>query len=95
MVLTEGGPSLVGKLAAQGLLDEIFLTSSPSLFGRFADDGRKSLTHGLDLRGVPLDLLSVRRHASYLFLRYGLPESPRALIEQHGAGGWVGPRPGA
>ena len=34
MVLTEGGPRLLGQLAAGGLLDELFLTISPVLAGR-------------------------------------------------------------
>ena len=71
-ILTEGGPTLASQLAAEGLLDELFLTRSPSLFGRFAADGRKGLIDGVDLAGRPVDLLGVRRHESYLFLRYAL-----------------------
>jgi riboflavin biosynthesis pyrimidine reductase len=71
-ILTEGGPSLVSQLAAEGLLDELFLTRSPALFGRFDADGRKGLIDGVDLGGRPVDLLGVRRHESYLFLRYAL-----------------------
>ncbi|HEX9604732.1 MAG TPA: dihydrofolate reductase family protein [Myxococcales bacterium] len=71
-ILTEGGPTLASHLAAEGLLDELFLTRSPSLFGRFAADGRKGLIDGVDLAGRPVDLLGVRRHESYLFLRYAL-----------------------
>jgi riboflavin biosynthesis pyrimidine reductase len=72
VVLTEGGPSLVGQFLEEGLLDELFLTTSPRLFGRRPGDGRKSLVEGIDLGGCTLDLLSVRRHESYLFLRYAL-----------------------
>lgn len=72
LVLTEGGPTLLAQLVAERALDELFLTSSPQLFGRYPGDERKSLTHGLDLSGVPLELLSVRRHGSHLFLRYAL-----------------------
>src|SRR5207244_12288932 len=32
-VLTEGGPQLFGELVAAGLVDELFLTTSPALFG--------------------------------------------------------------
>ncbi len=71
-VLTEGGPTLVSELIARQLLDQLFVTSSPSLFGRFAGDQRKSLAEGLDLGGAPLELMSVRRHACHLFLRYAL-----------------------
>ena len=71
-VLTEGGPSLFSELVARRLVDELFLTSSPALFGRFEHDDRKALTDGLDLHGTSLELQSVRRHGSHLFLRYGL-----------------------
>ncbi|HEX2670519.1 MAG TPA: dihydrofolate reductase family protein, partial [Polyangiaceae bacterium] len=69
-ILTEGGPSLFSQLVRQNLLDQLFLTSSPALFGRFSDDQRKSLADGLDLAGAPLELASVRRHGSHLFLSY-------------------------
>ena len=71
-VLTEGGPSLVAGLVAERLLDELFLTSSPALFGRFRGDARKSLSDGIDHTGTKLELLSVRRAQSHLFLRYGI-----------------------
>jgi riboflavin biosynthesis pyrimidine reductase len=69
LVLTEGGPSLVGQLLAENLLDELFLTLSPRLFGRHASNARKSLVDGVDLGGKPLELSSARRHGSHLFLR--------------------------
>ncbi len=69
-VLTEGGPTLFSELVAEKLLDELFVTSAPALFGRFAGDQRKSLADGLDLGGEPVELLSARRHGSHLFLRY-------------------------
>jgi riboflavin biosynthesis pyrimidine reductase len=71
-ILTEGGPSLFGELMAAGLVDELFVTSSPRLFGRWPGDERKSLVAGSDLGGRVLDLASVRRHGSHLFLRYTL-----------------------
>jgi riboflavin biosynthesis pyrimidine reductase len=75
LVLTEGGPSLVGQLVAENLLDELFLTVSPRLFGRYPGDGRKSLVDGVDLGGKELELESVRRHGSHLFLRYSFAPS--------------------
>jgi riboflavin biosynthesis pyrimidine reductase len=72
LILTEGGPTLIGQLFAEGLVDELFLTLSPRLFGRRAGDLRKGLVEGVDLGGMPLDLASVRRHGSHLFLRYVL-----------------------
>jgi riboflavin biosynthesis pyrimidine reductase len=72
VVLSEGGPSIVAELVAARALDELFLTTSPALFGRFDGDGRKSLAHGIDLAGAPLELASLRRHGSHLFARYFL-----------------------
>jgi riboflavin biosynthesis pyrimidine reductase len=71
-VLTEGGPTLLAQLVAEKALDELFVTVSPVLFGRFREDGRKSLADGLDLGGVTLELLSARRSGAHLFLRYRL-----------------------
>jgi riboflavin biosynthesis pyrimidine reductase len=69
-VLTEGGPSLFAEAVRERLVDELFVTTSPALVGRYTNDRRKSLTDGLDLPGTALELLSVKRHGSYLFLRY-------------------------
>ena len=78
-LLAEGGPTLVGPWLAEGVLDELFLTSSPRLFGRTPGDARKSLVHGVDLGGLPLRLSSVRRHESHLYLRFaaGAQAAPR------------------
>ncbi|WP_128429459.1 RibD family protein [Streptomyces cyaneus] len=73
-VLTEGGPHLIGHLLGEGLLDELFLTTSPVLAGR-ADTPRPGLIAGLELlpnRPERTDLISIRRRESYLFLRYRL-----------------------
>jgi riboflavin biosynthesis pyrimidine reductase len=77
LLLTEGGPTLFSALLQACVVDELFLTSSPKLFGRFADDGRKSLADGRDLGGAALALASVKRHGSHLFLRY-MVERPQA-----------------
>jgi riboflavin biosynthesis pyrimidine reductase len=71
-ILTEGGPTLFSELVRDRLVDELFLTSSPALFGRFVGDQRKSLTDGQELGGAALELLGLRRHGSHLFLRYAL-----------------------
>ncbi|MFH8737678.1 dihydrofolate reductase family protein [Streptomyces sp. NPDC017964] len=76
-VLTEGGPHLIGNLLGEGLLDELFLTTSPVLAGR-ADTPRPGLIAGLELlprQPAWADLISARRRASYLFLRYRLRSS--------------------
>ncbi|WP_431045605.1 dihydrofolate reductase family protein [Streptomyces sp. P1-3] len=74
MALSEAGPLVVGQLVGDGLLDELFLTVSPVLAGR-ADTTRHGLVAGLELlpnRHEGADLISARRRASYLFLRYRL-----------------------
>ena len=77
-VLTEGGPSLFSQLVQDQLLDRLFLTSSPALFGRFPGDDRKSLAEGLDLQRAQLELCSARRHGSHLFLSYSLQKADSA-----------------
>lgn len=77
-ILTEGGPSLVSQFLAENLVDELFLTISPRLFGRGVSDVRRGLVEGIDLAGKPLELSSVRRHGSHLFLRYAFGPSGRA-----------------
>ena len=76
VVLTEGGPHLLGQLVADDVLDELFLTVAPQLIGR-SDDGRRALVEGLALS--PDDrrwqrLESVRRSGDHLFLRYRRPD---------------------
>jgi len=71
-ILTEGGPSLFAGLVRERLIDQLFLTSSPALFGRFPNDERKALADGVDLSGAQFELLSARRQGSHLFLRYAL-----------------------
>lgn len=74
VILTEGGPHVVGALVARGLLDEAFITVSPVLAGR-AGGERLGMVAGVELlpdHGVWSRLLSVRRHGDFLFTRYGL-----------------------
>jgi riboflavin biosynthesis pyrimidine reductase len=75
VVLTEGGPNLMGELIKAGLLDEAFLTISPVLAGR-GHEARFGMVEGVELlpkAGVWTRLLSARRHGGLLFLRYALP----------------------
>src|SRR5258708_13641054 len=75
VLLTEGGPHLVGQLIEKGLLDEAFLTISPAVSGRAAEN-RLGMGEGVELlptRAVWSTLLSARRHDAYLFLRYRTP----------------------
>jgi riboflavin biosynthesis pyrimidine reductase len=75
LVLHEGGPTAIGPFLEERLVNELFLTVSPRLTGRIASDPRLALVEGSDLLpGGPLEahLLSVRRDADHLFLRYEL-----------------------
>jgi len=74
-ILSEGGPHVFGSLLEARLVDELFLTVSPLLFGRNAVERRFGLVEGTDLLpGGPVEgrLLGVRRDHSHLFLRYEL-----------------------
>jgi riboflavin biosynthesis pyrimidine reductase len=85
-VLTEGGPQLLGQLVAHRLLNELFLTISPVLAGR-GDTTRPGLVAARELlpcRAEPAELLSARRHRSYLFLRYAMPAAPPATEPSSG-----------
>jgi riboflavin biosynthesis pyrimidine reductase len=77
VLLSEGGPHVVGQLIEAELLDEAFLTISPVLAGR-GDEPRLGMVEGIELlpaKGVWSKLLSARRHGDYLFLRYGFARS--------------------
>ncbi len=75
-VLVEGGPHLLGTFLRERLLDELFLTLAPQVAGRAAGSNRLSLLEG-ELFGPPdpcwATLLSAKRSASLLFLRYAFP----------------------
>jgi len=75
VILTEGGPHLVGQLIEAGLLEEVFLTISPVIAGRDKEN-RLGMVEGVELLpkvGVWGALLSARRHGDYVFLRYRMP----------------------
>jgi riboflavin biosynthesis pyrimidine reductase len=84
-VLIEGGPHLMGVFLAGQLIDELFLTLAPQVAGRAAQEERPGFVAGrLFLPGDPRwgELVSVKRAASYLFLRYafsGTGQPARAL----------------
>ncbi len=74
VVLTEGGPGIMGHLLKAQALDEVFVTISPVVAGRDTEK-RLGMVEGLELlprAGVWTRLLSARRHGDFLFLRYGL-----------------------
>jgi riboflavin biosynthesis pyrimidine reductase len=74
VVLTEGGPTIIGHLIRAQVLDELFLTISPVLAGRDKEP-RLGMVEGTELvpnPGLWTRLLSARRHGDHLFLRYAL-----------------------
>ena len=76
LILSEGGPTTFGALVAAGLVDELFLTTSPLLAGRGPDSPRPALVEHaefLPARMVEGELLTLRRAGSHLFARYRLP----------------------
>jgi riboflavin biosynthesis pyrimidine reductase len=75
LILSEGGPRVIGAFLEAGVVNELFLTVSPLLVGRTPLDERLSLVEGADLlRSGPVDarLLGIRRDVNHLFLRYAL-----------------------
>lgn len=73
LAVCEGGPHLLGRLLADGVIDELFLTIAPQIAGRAADKPRLALVEeqAFSVVGAPWSsLVSVRRAGSHLFLRY-------------------------
>jgi riboflavin biosynthesis pyrimidine reductase len=73
-ILTEGGPHVMGELIQGRLLDEMFVTVSPVVAGR-DDDSRLGMVAGAEFLPGPgawSELLGIRRHGDFVFLRYGL-----------------------
>jgi len=83
LILTEGGPHLLGELIRADLLDELFLTVAPQLVGR-AGAGRLGLVEGLGLAPADSpwhDLTSIRKSRDHLFLRYRRRDTARETRE--------------
>lgn len=76
LVLTEGGPTLLGPFLKANLVDELFLTLSPLLAGSEGKGpGRRHLVEGVGFEADCLRravLMSAKRSGSHLFLRYEL-----------------------
>lgn len=71
-ILVEGGPTLLGSFLKEGLIDEVFLTIAPKLYGT---DKNSALTLVEGVLFPPknikkLRLLSVKQRGDELFLRY-------------------------
>jgi riboflavin biosynthesis pyrimidine reductase len=71
-ILCEAGPHTFGALLGAGVVDELFLTTSPLLVGEVGPGSRLRLVEAADLlpAGTHAELLSLRRHGSHLFHRY-------------------------
>lgn len=73
-ILCEGGPHLNASLVGAGLIDELFLTTSPVVAG---GAGALSIIDGAPLQlPVALELRSLCEHGGELFARYGLAPPP-------------------
>jgi riboflavin biosynthesis pyrimidine reductase len=70
-VLCEGGPHLLGQVAADGLLDELSLTLSPTLAG----PGAGRIIAGPEFAARPMALAQLLAEDGSLFSRY-LTQSP-------------------
>lgn len=73
-ILIEGGPSLIGSFLEEDLMDEIFLTITPKIFGNKAG---KTLTLVENIlfpanKIKNLRVLSVKKIGDEIFLRYKL-----------------------
>ncbi|MGH3039056.1 MAG: RibD family protein [Gaiellaceae bacterium] len=80
LILSEGGPIAFGALVAAGIVDELFLTTSPLLAGRSLGNSRPSLVENaefLPATTVEWTLLTLRRAGSQLFIRYQLSRPER------------------
>jgi riboflavin biosynthesis pyrimidine reductase len=77
VVLTEGGPTIIGEFLRGGALDELFLTLAPKLVGSTGEIGM--LEGAAPAAPLDLELRSALEHESYLFLRYAIGRglSPR------------------
>lgn len=71
-VLIEGGPTLLGSFLKEHLIDEIFLTIAPKIYGT-ENLTTKTLVEGILLppkKIKKLKLLSIKKSGSEVFLRY-------------------------
>ena len=71
-VLVEGGPTLLGSFLKEGLMDEVFLTIAPKIFGS-ENNVTLTLVEGQlfpEDKTKDLQLLSIKQIKDELFLRY-------------------------
>jgi riboflavin biosynthesis pyrimidine reductase len=80
LILCEGGPHLLGRLARANLVDELFLTVAPQIAGRDEQFRRMGLVEGFAAtpdEALQLRLHSIRGAGDHLFLRYDRRPSGR------------------
>jgi riboflavin biosynthesis pyrimidine reductase len=73
LLLHEAGPTLFGEFLAGGFMDELFLTVAPQIAGRDAAHPRPGLVANVQFSPATAPwwkLLSAKKAADYLFLRY-------------------------
>lgn len=77
LVLVEGGPNFFGEFLKQNLINELFLTVAPKIFGRSKDKPRLGLVEGIVFNEHPrqCDLVSIKQAGNFLFLRYKFHET--------------------
>jgi riboflavin biosynthesis pyrimidine reductase len=71
--LTEGGPRLLGQIAAAGLLDELCLSLAPLVSG---GDAPRILQGGHMAEAQRMRLISLIEQKGFLFTRYLRPSDP-------------------
>ena len=79
MILTEGGPHLIGDFFAEKCLDELFLTLAPQIAGRDDSIERPGLVAGKAFapdHALWGRLISLKRGGDHLFLRYAFETMP-------------------
>lgn len=76
-VLCEGGPHLLGQIAAASLLDELSLSLSATLAG----PGAGRILAGPAFPARPMTLTQVLTENGFLFCRYHLGREPRPLSD--------------
>jgi riboflavin biosynthesis pyrimidine reductase len=73
LLLHEAGPTLFGEFLEGGFMDELFLTVAPQIAGRVAEHSRPGLVANVQFSPATAPwwkLLSAKRAADHLFLRY-------------------------
>ncbi len=73
VILTEGGPRLMGDFFAEKCLDELFLTLAPQIAGRDSASERPGLVTGKTFapdHALWAKLINIKRGGDHLFLRY-------------------------